>query len=326
MAKPRIFISSTFFDLRQIRADLDRFIKEMGYESVRHETGNIPYGKDEGLEEYCYREVSVIDMLVAIIGGRFGSNSQHGDYSVTQMEIKTALENGKQVYVFVDKNVYSEHQTYLLNKENETIRYRFTDNIQIFKFIEEIEKLPQNNTIHQFETAQDIVLYLREQWAGLFQRFLKEETRVTEVNLIKGLENTAKTLDQLVTYITEEKKGNESVIKEILLSNHPAIERMKKILGVKYKVIFSNVQELNTWLDARGFKIEDYTEILDIYLWRNRRHTLKKDYIIKVHKSLFDEFGKLKVVTEDSWDPSLIQDEIIPLEEPNPTISDDLPF
>jgi lysophospholipid acyltransferase (LPLAT)-like uncharacterized protein len=38
MAKPRVFISSTFFDLRQIREELE----EMGYDPVRHETGAIP--------------------------------------------------------------------------------------------------------------------------------------------------------------------------------------------------------------------------------------------------------------------------------------------
>ncbi len=48
MAKPRVFISSTFYDLRQVRADIDTFIDQLGYESVRNEEGNIPYGKEEG--------------------------------------------------------------------------------------------------------------------------------------------------------------------------------------------------------------------------------------------------------------------------------------
>ena len=30
MAKPRVFISSTFYDLRQIRSELDKFIVNMG--------------------------------------------------------------------------------------------------------------------------------------------------------------------------------------------------------------------------------------------------------------------------------------------------------
>jgi hypothetical protein len=35
MAAPRVFISSTFYDLRYIRDDLERLIKEIGYEPVR---------------------------------------------------------------------------------------------------------------------------------------------------------------------------------------------------------------------------------------------------------------------------------------------------
>lgn len=39
MAKPRVFISSTFYDLRQIRVELDKFIEGLGYEPVRNEEG-----------------------------------------------------------------------------------------------------------------------------------------------------------------------------------------------------------------------------------------------------------------------------------------------
>lgn len=37
MARPRVFISSTFYDLKQIRADLDNFIRSLGYDVVRNE-------------------------------------------------------------------------------------------------------------------------------------------------------------------------------------------------------------------------------------------------------------------------------------------------
>jgi hypothetical protein len=54
MARPRVFISSTFYDLKQVRSELERFVKEMGYEPVLNERGHIAYGKDEPLEEYWY--------------------------------------------------------------------------------------------------------------------------------------------------------------------------------------------------------------------------------------------------------------------------------
>lgn len=117
MARPRIFISSTFYDLRYVREDLERFIKELGYEPVRHETGAITYGKEESPEEYAYREVDLSDVIVSIIGGRFGSTSQQdNDSSISQKELRRALERGIQVFIFIEKNVLSEYSTYQLNK------------------------------------------------------------------------------------------------------------------------------------------------------------------------------------------------------------------
>ena len=50
MAKPRVFISSTFYDLRQIRVELDKFIEGLGYEPVRNEEGDSPFlGKEKSL-------------------------------------------------------------------------------------------------------------------------------------------------------------------------------------------------------------------------------------------------------------------------------------
>jgi hypothetical protein len=87
MAKPRVFISSTFYDLKQVREDLERFIREIGYEPVRNETGVIPYGKEVSPEKHAYREVELSDIIVSIIGGRFGSESTQNDrHSITMCD------------------------------------------------------------------------------------------------------------------------------------------------------------------------------------------------------------------------------------------------
>jgi Domain of unknown function (DUF4062) len=93
MAVPRVFISSTFYDLRQVREDLERMIRDLGYEPVRNETGSIPYSKDERLEVSAYREVELCDIVVSVIGGRFGTESHDQvGYSISQAELKRALD------------------------------------------------------------------------------------------------------------------------------------------------------------------------------------------------------------------------------------------
>jgi len=328
MAKPRVFISSTFYDLRQVRSDLDRFIKELGYESVLNELGNIPYGKDDKLEEYCYKEISNIDILVSIVGGRFGHESQHNPMSISQMEFKTAIDLNKQVYIFIEKNVFAEYQTYLLNKKNIETKYRFADNVKIYEFIEFLESQPSNNNIYGFETSHDIIVYLKEQWAGLFQRFLSEQIRVKEINLHKGIENTAKTLNQLVTFLTEERRDKDTAIQDILLSNHPAFEELRQLLSVAYRIYFISKDELTEWLYARQYRENTFLllalEVKDDYFEYYRDDARqKKKYTLRVKKEIFTDDGKLKAFTKAEWkEDYIIHEEKSMAAE----VTDDLPF
>ncbi len=319
MAKPKIFISSTFYDLRQVRADLEKFVKDLGYEPILNEQGDIPYGKEEKLEEYCYKEISNVDILVSIIGGRFGSESKNEKNSISQMELKTAYDLNKQVYIFIEKNVYNEYNFYLNNKDNVNLKFTYADNIKIYSFIESVETLPINNTIQGFETSSDITQFLKLQWAGLFQRFLQEQTRVKELNVIKGIENTAKTLNQLVTFLTEEKRDKDNAINEILLSNHPAMEQIKELLNISYRVFFTNKDEFIDLISARGFKESDNNlPFDDEQVWTSERKS--KKYTLSFSNKIFNADNKLKIYTKEEWDPNNIELLVEEIED------DELPF
>jgi hypothetical protein len=321
MAKPRIFISSTFYDLRQVRSDLNMFIENLGYETVRNEEGDIPYGKDEALEEYCYKEIKSIDVLVSIIGGRFGSESRRNNSSISQIELRTALKEGKQVYTFVDKNVLSEYETFLLNKESE-VQYKYVDDKRIYKFIEEIKGLNSNNNIKGFETASDITKYLKEQFAGLFQRFLEEQMRIKEISLINNLEKTATTLNKLVNYLSDENKGKSEEINRILTINHPLVEKMRDNLDIPYNFYIEGVKDLNELLSARGFIRDNFAEIVtedDEYFYWDKK-SARKDIDLRISQKIFED-EKLKYIKKTDWDENYFI-----ISETEKPVDDDLPF
>lgn len=324
MAKPRIFISSTFYDLKQVRADLNMFIDSLGYETIRNEEGDIPYGKEEALEEYCYKEIKSIDILVSIIGGRFGSESKRNTSSISQIELKTALKEEKQVYIFIDKNVLSEYETYLLNKESE-MKYKYVDDLRIYKFIEEIKILNTNNIIKGFETASEITRYLKEQFAGLFQRFLEEQTRVKEISLINNLEKTAQTLNKLVNYLSDENKGQTEEINRILTINHPLVEEIRTELDVPYNFYIEGIKDLNELLRARGFVRDELMEIMgepgvigDYFYWV--KTSARKRNILRISSEIFDD-GKLKFIKKTDWNEAYFVLVVTEKED-----EDDLPF
>ncbi|MCR8659327.1 DUF4062 domain-containing protein [Paenibacillus endoradicis] len=325
MARPRVFVSSTFYDLKYLRADLERFIKEFGYDAVLNEKGNIPYGSEEKLEDYCYREVDNTDILIAIIGGRYGSESEKEPYSITQMEIKTAHKLGKQVYIFIDKSVLSEYRMFLLNKDIENIRYSFVDDVKIFSFIEEIEALSHNNPISPFENSQEIIFFLREQWAGLFQRLLQQQSKLGESKTLENINATTQTLNKLVNFLTEERKNSDTAIKEILLSNHPVFQRLRDVTNTSYRIFFTNTEELEQWLKARQFAEKEFVEYDDFANFHEYK-TESNDYVyyLNIQRSIFDENDKLKVYTQSDWNDEWVQ---LIKESKGITISeDDLPF
>lgn len=295
MARPRIFVSSTYYDLRAIRADLERFMKELAYEPVLFERGHVPYGKEEALEEYCYREISNCDILIAVIGGKFGSQSKDQKNSITQKELRTAIEMGKQIYVFVEKAVLSEYRTFLGNRDVAGFKPVAVNDSRVYSFIEEIYGLPSGNPVEGFETSDDIVRYLREQWAGLFQRLLQESSRQKEINIIENLKSTASTLNHLVTFLTEERTKGDQAIREILLSSHPAFSAIKTAAKIPYRIVFYTHSELDALLSARSFELDPFVN--DRHDWDNQ----KAGYGIRVAKEIFDEDGRLKIFTPDEW-------------------------
>lgn len=321
MARPRVFISSTFYDLRQVRSDIERFIRELGYESVRHETGSVPYSTDERLEIGAYREIELSDVIVFITGGNFGTESEEEPgYSISQVELKRALERGIQVFIFVETSVLNEYNTYKLNKNANEIKYYSVNDVKVFKFLEELYALPSNNPITQFEIASDITNFLKEQFAGLFQRFLQEQKRLKEVRVLEEMNSVAKTLEELVGFLTEERKNKDEAIKNILLPNHPAFRRLARLTKTPYRVFFSTRPEMERWLKARGWESisSDRLDSDSVAEWQNSGW----EKYLKFKEEIFDKNDRLVSYTSDTWNDEWIE----LVSEISEVSDDDIPF
>lgn len=68
MAVPRVFISSTCYDLQEIRFQLRRFIQDIGYEPVMSEFGDIFYDLGDHVQDACKEEINRSNIFVLVIG------------------------------------------------------------------------------------------------------------------------------------------------------------------------------------------------------------------------------------------------------------------
>ena len=256
MARPRVFVSSTYFDLKHIRSSLEVFIHSLGYDAVLSEKGDIPYTPEIPLDESCYREVQGSDIYVLIIGGRYGAeiskykNTDKGFYdlydSITRQEYKSAIEQDIPIYVLIEKSVYSEYHTFRKNRGNRGVIYAHVESINIFYFIEDIVNQRKNNPIQTFERHAEIETWLKEQWAGMFRELIQKESNerqisslALQVNELAEMNKTFKRyLEALLSADSNPAKTRE------LISEETARLNQTKLVGLlKHNDFYSHLVE-----------------------------------------------------------------------------------
>ena len=254
MSKPRIFVSSTYYDLKHVRSSLEAFIERLGYEPILSEKGDIAYAPDIPLDESCYREARNADVFVLIVGGRYGSEKSDGkqelpkDFyqrydSITKQEYKSALERDIPIYILIEKSVYADFETYLRNKANQAVVYAHVDSVNIFGLIEEILSKPRNNPINYFDRYTDIEAWLRDQWAGLFRELLSRmsnQQQLSSLNAQVGeLREVNKTLKTYLEEVVSKIAPVESA--KIIRSESKRLDKALQSLAVKRNSLVNHI-------------------------------------------------------------------------------------
>jgi Domain of unknown function (DUF4062)/GcrA cell cycle regulator len=206
MAGLKVFVSSTCVDLGAQRAQVRTLLERMGYEPVMSDHSDVLFDHRMHTHTSCIKEIANADIVILLIGSRFGGNAtpealsdldmeeiakssnktdlvlNKQNLSITQVEVIKAIESDVPLFAFVDSKVYSDHHLYQKNKDKsfanditypsiekpETAKY-------IFEFITFITQRFSNNAITAYSSFSDIEDHLVKQWSLTFQRLLREE-------------------------------------------------------------------------------------------------------------------------------------------------------
>ncbi len=204
----------------------------MGFEPILFEKGHIPFASERPLDQSCYEHAAMADIFVLIIGGRYGmrastavakDNSQLESYdSITSQELFTAASNNIPIFIAIDQPVHTEYETYSKNRDNQDVNYAYVDSTNVFKLLDTIYKMPNNNPITSFETPEALEQWLQMQWAGLFCDLLRAKMKRTEYTSLK---NQVELLTQTSTTL---QKYLEDVLREIKPVNAEEIITQEK--------------------------------------------------------------------------------------------------
>lgn len=226
MAIPKIFISSTCFDLLEVREQLKRFVKSFGFDPILSEYGDVFFHPDLNTQDACVNEVSNCQLFILIIGGRFGGNYNFDkDKSITNAEYEAAKKANIPIFTYIKNGVLSNHHIYRENKKEKFVNsinfpaIEKQENAEnIFKFVDEVRRSPTNNAFEGFDNFNDIESHLRKQWAGLFFEFLKTREIKLQIDatnhLLNSLQSSNTKLEELVKSLYRASTSNSTKTEE----------------------------------------------------------------------------------------------------------------
>ena len=286
--KPRVFVSSTFYDLKYMRDDLANFIRAHDFEPIMFEDGDIGYTPGKNLDESCYDTMRNADMVILIIGGNYGSpasgetKDDFKEYlSVTRNEFKTAVEESIPIFVFIDASVYAEYGIYEENiKEIEanrcSIKFRATKDINVFRFIRDIKSIG-NISITEFKKSGEIKFFLGKQWSDMFKVYLKslrEDANTLQVHdAIERLNTMMQQMELMVNGLGKKVLENQNVELNKIVAKQQQIKareiarRMSRYLACNFSDNTSRSHNVKTLVNCyreflRSMK-DDKIDLLD---------------------------------------------------------------
>jgi len=230
MASLKVFVSSTCYDLSIVRSQLRTFLINLGHEPILSEYNDVLFDPRSHTHENCAQEIRNADVVVLIIGSRFGGlaipkaisaldldnlrNQSRGNkiidnpekMSITQIEILNAIESNIPVFTFIDSRVAYDHLFYEKNKNKgflESLDFPSLEKkesaVYIFEFINYLRLRSKNNSIAEFGKLSDIEDYIRKQWSSLLQKLLNEQRSNSQEE--KRIDSLSKQIEDIKTAI-----------------------------------------------------------------------------------------------------------------------------
>ena len=197
--KPKVFISSTIYDFKDLRSAIKYYLEELGFEVWLSDYNDFPKSLDKNTIDECINTLEKADYYILLIGARVGGYyDKENKISITRIEYQKAYELAKSGKIkciffirdelqkikydrqalesFLEENDMKQKEI-SLEDQNKIIHHQssFVNDAEvIFDFIDEVSRneemrlasekglpFPSANWLHSFTNFRDIVDLLR---------------------------------------------------------------------------------------------------------------------------------------------------------------------
>jgi len=202
----RIFLSSTCYDLIDLRAELEVFLKSAGVvpvlsDSIESEFQPMP---DRNSIESCLANLRSCEHVIVILSNRYGpslAKAGYEDVSATQLEHREAKNTNKPILFYVRDRLEADFAIWNKNGKSESLELSWVkrpEDRRLFNFLEEHRNLQhgseQTNWYYCFrnsvELKQRIEIDLKDAFLQATALRLFESTRLPFIEIIAILRSS----------------------------------------------------------------------------------------------------------------------------------------
>jgi hypothetical protein len=171
----RIFVSSTCYDLLDLRAEVEQRLRELGLVPVLSDRPSSDFALDPTADsiETCLVNVRASDAFVCIVSQRYGRSLKSGGYpdiSATHLEWQEAKTIGKPIYFYARDRTLAEHSIWRANRGLPP-KFAWVKDATLFPFIEEHSALVRaagaSNWLWPFRDSVELKQRLADDLGGL---------------------------------------------------------------------------------------------------------------------------------------------------------------
>lgn len=235
----KVYLSSTCYDLPDLRAEIENYFRNKGYDLLLSDRTNFPVNTDQHRHDVCIENVELCDLFVLVIDARYGAPyHKNEEISITWAEFRRAAKKNKNIIAFVRNEIFTERHIYNHNKKlNNPFNPIFAKNTKIFEFIDEVQVHSSGVWIQMFSNSIDI----KQRLDNLYET---RHSLINESTGPKGLETDSLSLTDVSgstgTYISNYISVNVHSSSEEDLINK-AIESIPEKPQIKGELIDSSL-------------------------------------------------------------------------------------
>jgi hypothetical protein len=197
----RVFISSTCYDLIDLRAELEVFFREAGVTPIMSDslTSEFQTSPNRNSIETCLTNLRSCDAFLIILSNRYGPSlkiAEYGDFSATHLEYLEAVKGGKAIYMYVRDRLEADYGIWKANRGKEDLELvwcKDSTDWKLFDLVKEHRKLSEdktkNNWIWVFHDSLDLKQRVMLDFKDIFAR--AQADRLFENGRVPFLEITA---------------------------------------------------------------------------------------------------------------------------------------